>query len=69
MSKINDLIGYIEKKDLVLPEFQREYALGSFYGWIVTLTAITEAWCSTFSSFFNPSIHLIRSDDTSICCG
>jgi len=25
MSKINDLIGYIEKKDLVLPEFQREY--------------------------------------------
>jgi len=25
MSKISDLIGYIEKKDLVLPEFQREY--------------------------------------------
>lgn len=25
MSKIADLIGYIEKKDLVLPEFQREY--------------------------------------------
>ena len=56
---LNHIIGFTE---LVL-------ALGSFYGWIVTLAAITEAWRSTFSSFFNPSIHLIRSDDTSICCG
>ena len=46
-----------------------EKALASFYGWIVKLATNTEAWSSTFSSFFNPLIHLIGSDDTSICCG
>ena len=44
-------------------------SLVSFYGWIVKLASNTEAWSSTFSSIFNPSIHLIRSEDTSICCG
>ena len=46
-----------------------EKALASFYSWIVKLAANTEAWSSTFSSIFNPLIHLIHSDDTSICCG
>ena len=50
-------------------EEKQEFTLVSFCGWIVKLAANTEAWSSTFSSFFNPAIHLIRSDDTSICCG
>ena len=55
--------------DIPIDSVTPKNALASFYGWIVKLAANTEAWSSTFSSIFNPAIHLIRSDDTSICCG